>query len=136
CLPCRKGRDRYRCCQRVHQRNRLRRKVAGNGQTIFRLSTVAEPIVQSVHRISDPYSVGIRSDGGDHTGEFVTENEGERSCATVKGVKSGKPRKLRRCDRGSRDLDKYLIVTRTGFRRLLIAKRFRPTNLMQSYRSH
>src|SRR4029079_14630701 len=117
CLPCRKGRDRYRCCQRIDERNRFRCKVAGNGQQIFRLGTVAEPIVQSIHRISDPYSVRIRSDGGDYTGEFVTENEGERSCATVKGVKSGKPRKLRRCDRGGRDLDKYLIIIRNGFGR-------------------
>src|SRR6185295_10105540 len=136
CLPCSKGRDRYRCGQRIDQRSGLRRKVARNSQTIFRLSTIAEPIAQSIYRISDPYSVGIRSDRGDHTGEFVTENEGERSCATVKGVKSGIPCKLRRCDRGGRDLDKYLIVIRTGFRRLLIAKRFRPTNVMQSYRSH
>src|SRR4051812_48930035 len=136
CLPCSKGRDRYRCCQRIDQGNGLRRKVAGNGQTIFRLSTVAEPIVQSIHRISDPYSIAIRSDRSDHTGEFVTENEGERSCITVKGVKSGIPRKLRRCDRGGRDLDKYLIIIWNGFGRILIAKRFRPTNVMQSYRSH
>src|SRR5882762_6650048 len=122
CLPGGQGRDRDGSRLRMVKRGRLRCDVGGNGQTIVRLGTVDEPITQAIDRIPDLDTHACRSDRVDNTGEFVTENNGKRSGAAFRSMEGGIPGELRWRDRCGIDLNKYLIVLRTGFRRILIEK--------------
>src|SRR5207247_10160534 len=118
------------------KRDGLRRDVGGNGQAIFRLGTVDEPIAQSIDGIPDLDTRASRSYRVDDTGELVAENNGKLSGAAVRSMECGIPRELRWRDRCGIDLNEHLIILLTGFRRLRIEKRFRSTNLMPPSRPY
>src|SRR5918995_871952 len=120
----------------MFKRDRLRCNVGRNGQTIFRLSTVYEPIAQSIDTITHLNTHAIRPNRFDNTREFVTQNNRKRSHSTFRSMERGIPVELRWRDRCGIDLNEHLIVLRNRIRRILIEKGFRAINLMQPYRFH
>ena len=66
----------------------------------------------------------------------MTENNGEPPWCTFRRMEGGIPGELGRRDRGGMDANKDLMGHRSRFDCLFIAKGFRPTSLMQLYRSH
>src|SRR5262245_61754475 len=120
CLPGGQGRNGYCGCLSMVKRDGLRRDIRGNGQAIFCLGTVDEPIAQPIDRIPDLEACASRSDRFHNTGELMAENNGKRSYAAFKTMECGMPRELRWRDRCGIDLNKYLILIRDGCRRIFI----------------
>src|SRR5262252_9146564 len=120
----------------MFKRDRFRCNVGRNGQTIFRLSTVYEPIAQSIDRIPHLYIHAIRPDRFDYAREFVTLNNRKRSQSAFRSMECGVPVQLRGRDRCGINPNEHLIVLRYRFRRIFIEKRFGAAHLMSPYRFH
>src|SRR5678810_1447385 len=96
----------------MFNRDRLRCNIARNSQTIFRLSTVDEPIAESIDRLTHLYMPALRPHRFDHTREFVTQDNRKRSFVAFRRMGCGIPVELRWCDRCGTDLDTHPVSYR------------------------